>query len=233
MSKPCAFKLQSLREHIIGVERVAKAFIEASNLHRVAARRLGISNPELMRSYMLLATKAHDLGKAMEVYQNKFDDSCNPINERFDFVDHEVYSATILLAKKEEVMRAYGDCELCFNSAVSAVLLHHHAMRVHDESEIKEKLEKYSLRPGKLVKDGLDEVIGFQLPESLRNRDLSRLASSINAIYSSSARSYLYFLTPLVIADYADSSKRKESEKRTFSLIVLDILREWGVGIEG
>ena len=229
MSKPCAFKLQGLREHIIGVERVAEAFIEASNLHRVAARRLGISNPELVKSYMLLAAKAHDLGKAMEAYQSQFDDSCSPVTNKFNFVDHEVYSAIILLAEREGVTKAYGDCDLCFNSAVSAVLLHHHAMRVHDEREITAKLKEYSQRLGRVVKDGLDEVMGFQLPESLGNRDLSRLASSINAIYGSSAGSYLYFLSPLVIADYADSSKRENSEKRTFSLIVLDILQEWGV----
>ena len=228
MSKPCAFELQGLKDHIKGVEKVANAFIEASNLHRVAAKRLGISDPELVKGYMLLAAKAHDLGKALEYYQNQFDDSCRAIKS-FNFINHEVYSATILLAKENEVMKVFGRCKLCFVSAVAAVLLHHHAMRVHDSREIKDSYKKYLSMLGKVIKGDLEDVIEFPLPESVNGTDLSWLFNKLDEIYSSSSRSYLYFLTPLVIADYADSFKRENSKKRTFSLIVLDILEEWGV----
>ena len=234
--KPCAFKLQGLRDHIEGVARVAEAFIESSNLHKVAARRLGL-DPQLVKSYMILSAKAHDLGKAMDYYQRQFDESCKAVSERFNFMDHEVFSGAMLMKAKEEVLKAYGDCELCFGAAVVAVLLHHHAMRVHDPTAITgSKRDEFLAKAGKVIKDGLDERLGFVIPEEVTPRDLDRLAFNLVKLYgqtSRSSRAYLYFLTPLVIADYADGAKRVESEKRTFSLIVLDILKEWGVKVEG
>ena len=234
--KPCAFRLQGLRDHIEGVAKVAEAFIESSNLHRVAARRLGL-DPQLVKSYMILAAKAHDLGKAMDYYQRQFDESCNAVSERFNFTDHEVFSGAMLLKVKEEVLKAYGDCELCFGAAVVAVLMHHHAMRIHDPTAITEtKRNEFLTKVGRVVKGGLDGELGFTVPDEVTTRDLDRLALNLIKLYgqaSRTSRAYLYFLTPLVIADYADGAKREESEKRTFSLIVLDILKEWGVKVEG
>jgi CRISPR-associated endonuclease Cas3-HD len=246
--KPCAFADQGLQEHVDGVKRVAEEFIERSHLHLTVAKRMNYmsipAKPEVVKDYMTLAATAHDLGKALKLYQDQFDEDCSPVSGRFSFYNHEVYSASILTLMRKDIEGALGSCSECLQLAIAAVLWHHHAMRVHslDEKEAESLavwLEKggdfvgelelmKGLRVGNLtakdVRKGLNSLYSWMHGGDYVNDDFDSLVERTNDLLSA-------FVLPLVLADYADSSKREKSEKGDFSKLVEDLLDSWGVRV--
>lgn len=246
-SKPCAFTNQGLQEHVDGVVRVAEAFIEATHLDRTIAKRLkalGVdATPQVVKDYMVLAAASHDLGKALKMYQDQFDNSCNLLRgEGPSFRNHEVYSAAIMMLKGNEIKSRYGDCEECLYLAIMAVLWHHHAMRVHllDRKELAKLHDE--------IRIGGEFVGAIRLPKgivvaNLRGDDVmnglrnlyswanSQTGHTIDGVIKKTKALLSAFSLPLIIADYKDSSKRVNSNKGDFAYIVEDLLKAWGVSV--
>lgn len=225
--KPCAFEDQGLYDHLKSVGEIAERFVLRTNLHKVVSRRLNLSS-DLVKNYLVFAAKYHDIGKAMEYYQKNFDDNCRS-SGKFSFYNHEIFSAIILLIKKSDVMRVFGHCELCFDLAVYSILMHHHAMRVHDVVKIVKNFDALKGICGNVIVNDLN-LLGITLPNKVSPNDINTLKNWLeNKVLNSINNSYLYFLLPLIISDYRDATNRKGTEKSDFTFIVEDILNSWGL----
>jgi len=110
--KPCAFEGQSLKDHALGSVKEAERLFK-DNYFQVMKRRIdalvrrisatyhtdysfitGIS-AEQWRDLTLFLVAFHDIGKAGEFYQSKFNDDCTP-KVKASFAFHEVGSSLYL-----------------------------------------------------------------------------------------------------------------------------------------
>jgi len=237
LGKPCAFTGQSLISHMEGVEKlVREAFVEEGYAKIVRKRlsKIRQSLPhhpdfpeEVVEDAIVLTAVSHDLGKAVEYFQRQLTNDCSG---RASFHPHEVLSGAYLI-------KAVADQSPLLPFITTAVMMHHHAMRVPDKKTL-EKAQEVVRGGGKVVGAGelhkfLSRIKSFSLKEvgEITPDDVERLRLYINQVInstpytgvptSSSLQVYSLFLLPLVVSDNLDSTRRGDDEDRRLFIVEL------------
>ncbi len=243
--KPCAFTKQSLITHTDNVIRYVEKLI-GSGYHETVAKRLKKLNLDVSKeevaNYIILAAAFHDVGKAIQEYQRKFDSECNPIDPgETSFYLHELFSSVILA----RVLSDHIDDDLSI-LAILAVLNHLHAMRDYHKirdilnPDLKYRSFNFSqknifLSELLFIEKSNSDKIANYLSERCRIDRVLISRSLTNKICLDEARhviklvrnaeedsykrppmkGYVFFLLPVVIGDNIDAyhSRRNEKDK--------------------
>ncbi|MEM2300920.1 MAG: hypothetical protein QXR14_01765 [Sulfolobales archaeon] len=180
MNKPCAFSGQSLISHIEGSLRIARMLISEGYVDTVSLRLAktlrGKVDPgvlgDVVRDMIEISVIFHDIGKALKVFQDSYNDNCLCIREgRCGFPYHEIFSAIylymFLVGLSKDFSRLYGDAllEPMLMIPVASVINHMHALRSYRElkSEINSIVTRKTGDIARLIERG----IYFEDPEGL------------------------------------------------------------------
>ncbi|MEM0444132.1 MAG: CRISPR-associated endonuclease Cas3'' [Candidatus Caldarchaeum sp.] len=239
--KPCAYRCQSLDKHLSSVCEKTKRFISAGYLETVARRFSYCSlraDKKLLESTILTAAFFHDVGKAVEYYQERFDEKCECISRRCSFYLHELLSAAYL-------NKYFSQTSACDENltilAVLAVLNHMHALRDYayekeyfrpespkKSSKIDEIFRKSYVRSEhveQLVNPFMEasfldlSVLRKVLNEPVNPIDVQVMLNKIGEAESSKTflKLYVMILLPIVLADNLDAVEHRPSDDETKS----------------
>ena len=220
--KPCAYTKQPLLDHSIGSYEKAVKLISDS-YYKVIVNRLskvGISlTVEEVKDLVKDAVLLHDIGKAGEQYQEKFDEECNPKTSNPSFIYHEIGSALFFYYDYDADKKVR---ELLALSAIN----HLNAIRGIGDFSLHNKpygfqvsmihLEKY----GSLLLDELKEKNMISIDVKAKDYSLEQFSDMLYA-FANKKSNYTYlklynlFLAPVMIGDNLDSSLVRSSDKKT------------------
>ncbi len=240
IKKPCAWTFQSLESHLEGALRYAQQ-ISPQDYSVISSRfravNVNIDN-EKLKEMIKIVTLLHDIGKACEEYQSKFEENCSCKREKPSFPLHEVPSAISLEYSLEYITKPeFSDEEKLLMKL--AVLLHMNAMR--GINNIKKDLKEFKLkyRTGwnyKAYKDKLESFlkqykIEVTLPSQITVKDaedfIDKIYSVLNQRGYEFLRLYCLIYYPLCIGDNLDAySFRKEGEVSESRAIFIRELKE-------
>ncbi|MEM4949547.1 MAG: CRISPR-associated endonuclease Cas3'' [Candidatus Jordarchaeales archaeon] len=223
--KPCAFAGQSLSSHIEGCLAVFKSFAEKNeNYFEVASRRLRSAlkdttvPPERLEEIARLAILFHDVGKAYNKFQARFDDNCSQVKEG-GFQYHEVASAAMCY----KFLNSQGDAWSMIEKALLAlsILNHHHASRnsikMMSERESDAKAKVLKLVESGFCEGDLQPVFGrFNINLRglvLRGSDVESFHSWLNGLRQAQKagrwmKLYILVMYPLIVADNLEARRR-------------------------
>ncbi len=231
IKKPCAWTFQSLESHLEGALRYAQQ-ISPQDYSVISSRfravNLDIDN-EKLKEMIKIVTLLHDVGKACEEYQSKFEENCNCKEPSFPL--HEVPSAISLeyitkpeFSSKEKLLMKL------------TVLLHMNAIRGIDDIKKDLKLKYKTGWKYKAYKDKLESFlkqykIEVTLPSQITLKDAEDFVDKIYFILNEKKREFLrlYCLMyyPLCIGDNLDAYNfRKEGEVSESRAIFIRELKE-------
>ncbi|MCE4607819.1 MAG: CRISPR-associated endonuclease Cas3'' [Caldisphaeraceae archaeon] len=228
--RPCAFSGQSLLEHLEGSVNIAKSFVNNYSYSKVVYSRIkpfiqGLREEDVLNG-IYSTVFLHDIGKAVERYQEPFDDSCNA-KASFNFMHHEIFSSAIAY----EVLSGNNGSSFdeLLGYVVLAIMMHHEAMRIVNPNEkIVERLkvtEERILGIEKLLEKMLALIPGIKVKrvEFIDRKILDNFERWLGVVSNTSKNIkmenrrlnlYTFFELPLIISDNLDSRRRGDEGRR-------------------
>jgi len=248
LKKPCAFKNQSLTQHLKEVVEIAEKHLTLGYIKTVT-QKFKMNNIDVedksLEEILPLTALFHDIGKAIEYYQQQFDEKCNNIYPKYSFYLHELFSA-IYLRRYFSVVRKYSE-DLQYLSLLS-VINHMHALRDYPElrdllhptqkvaTKIKNIFEKAFIKSN-YIDDLKNDFASYTfldidsfckaLNSKISLNECRALLDKIRDFENSKSFSKLYvlILLPLVVSDNiaAYKSRKDDDEYRSKSLFIEEL----------
>jgi len=248
LKKPCAFKNQSLTQHLKEVVEITEKYLTLGYIKTIAQKfKMNEidAEEESLRELLLLTALFHDTGKAIEYYQQQFDERCNNITPKYSFYLHELFSA-IYLQRYFSAVRKYSE-DLRYLSLLS-VINHMHALRDYPElrkllhpeqrvaTNIKNMFEKAFVKSDyiNVLKDAFASYTFLDvdcfckaLNSKISLNECRELLSGIRDFENSKSFTKLYVLIlfPLVVSDNIEAykSRRDDDEHRSKHLFIEEL----------
>jgi len=239
--KPCAFTKQPLRSHIKGVVERVERFLETGYLETMF-RKLKYAGIHTERDSLREAVRAaavfHDVGKAVQIYQQQFNEKCECLKaDSPSFYLHEVLSAVYFdrfLSNHEN-----WSTELK-NLAILSVLNHMHSLRdfgsklnLFDPQGYKSPKEFKILNNARIIGHELDNLVGtiseygfdievvrrYLSKEILYRNDIYGLGQRLKDFESKKdvAKLYVLLLLPIIVSDVLDAAENRPGEMTSAS----------------
>ncbi|HDI10311.1 MAG TPA: CRISPR-associated endonuclease Cas3'' [Euryarchaeota archaeon] len=240
--KPCAFKAQSLSDHISGCLGLLRKYLDRNREYPlIVSRRIEVASggdveisSEEVKELLKLCVVFHDLGKGYEYYQRRFDRNCLTRNGA-SFEYHEIISA---ISSYKYSLNKWGEADPRTNLLTMSVANHHHAFREMSNMTHNRVSRKIS----EILKQGVCEEIGNiyyvlegidpEIPEhiSLEQRDLVNFLNWIRSQYRMKQKGtlrwiklYTLILKPLIIVDNIDAYRARKDSRERFSSFLREL----------
>ncbi|MEM0290027.1 MAG: CRISPR-associated endonuclease Cas3'' [Metallosphaera sp.] len=236
--KPCAFVNQTLRDHSLGslsnvdavfkdgyfktvkrrMDRFMQHSLKSGRVEEADVRTIQGMSWERWRDLIRFLTAIHDIGKADDYYQKKFNDSCEASKSSFRL--HEVSGALVLFNAK-------WNSNLVKLWSILAILNHLNAIRTVSnlkgyEGEIKPEMLKLKNYGSVLVSDPqisslirkVTGVVDNVSPVDYNKSNFQEMKHWVEFMATKPlAKPYILLLFPIIIGDNLDSSQNRSKDE--------------------
>ncbi|MCX8201388.1 MAG: CRISPR-associated endonuclease Cas3'' [Candidatus Caldarchaeum sp.] len=221
--KPCAFEHQSLTQHLLSVTDRAEAFVSRGYIDTACARleRSGVvADVDTVRKLVSVTAFFHDVGKAVESYQERFDEKCTCLKGKCSFYLHELLSAVYV----KRYLSLSADCDEKLRTlAVLAVLNHMHALRDYASEKTYFTPENRS-KPQRLVQ--FFENTRISEPSRLQILDAAKSCRflDVDALRRSLSDGVGVDEVQLLLRDIEHEEERGQSYLKLYVLLLLPVV---------